>query len=338
MFWILIVALAGLCSGIFGLPMKFTKRWKWEHVWSMYAFWVLLVAPWVIAFVTVPNLIQIYHDTSWQTLGLVAMFGTLWGIASLTFGLGLAYMGLAIGYSLMIGLIIVSGSLLPLVTNPSSSGLTKQVMVLITGVIVMVISLVINTIAAKLKENGLAEKTQAVSRPVNSFGIGLLLCVITGIVGCCLNYSYIYGDSIRVHAVELGASNAFAANAILPIALIGASLLNMGYCFWMVNKGRTWHLYFAQGNKRYFIYTLGMVVWAVGIAVFGIAAANMGKLGNSVGWAVLNASAIIWANVIGVVCGEWKGVKSKTISILVTALFIMILGIAIVGFANSFAN
>jgi L-rhamnose-H+ transport protein len=338
MFWILIAAMAGLCTGIFGLPMKFTNRWKWEHIWSLYAFLALFLAPWVIAFATVPHLIQLYQDTSWQTLGLVVLFGTLWGIASITFGLGLTYMGLAIGYSLMLGLIIVSGSLLPLITNPASSGLTQQVVVLIAGVAVMVVSLIINTIAAKRKENELAGQAQPVSRPVNSFGKGLLLCIITGIVACCLNYAFIYGDPIRARAVEMGVSNAFAANAILPMALLGAAALNMGYCFWMVNKGKTWHLYLAKGNKRYFIYALGMILWTIGFFLFGIASTNMGSYGNSIGWAVMNASAIIWANVVGVFSGEWKGVRPKTIGILIVGLIVMISGIAIVGLANSFTN
>jgi L-rhamnose-H+ transport protein len=335
MAWILVAALGGLCIGSFGLPMKWTTRWNWEHTWSLYAFWALLVAPWVLAYMTIPDLFELYRQTSWAVLGAVAAFGTVWGIASITFGLGLAYMGLAIGYSLMIGLIIVSGSLLPLITNPVSGGFTNQVAVLIAGISVMIVSLILNIIAAQRKEKELSGRISRDSGPIQSFGKGLLVCVITGVVGCGLNYSYIAGDSMVNHAIEMGSAKELAANSVLPIALLGASLLNIGYCFRKVHAGKTWKVYVAHNNKKYFVYTMLMAIWTVGIASFGVAAANMGKLGNSVGWAVLNSSAIICVNLIGIISGEWKNVSVKTIRILILALLIMISGICLVGWANS---
>ena len=68
MVWITVAVLGGISAGAFGLPMKFTTRWKWENTWNMWAIWTLLALPWLIAFLTVPNLMRVYSNVSWGAL------------------------------------------------------------------------------------------------------------------------------------------------------------------------------------------------------------------------------------------------------------------------------
>jgi L-rhamnose-H+ transport protein len=333
-FWILITAAAGFCLGIFGFPMKLTHRWKWEHTWLMYAFWALLVMPWVIALVTVPSLFEVYRQIAVKVFVLVSVMGTLWGVANITFGLGLRAMGIALGYSIMLGLIIIFGTIMPMVINPKAQTFTKQSAAIIAGVTVMVLSLVVNVIAAFRKDRELSvnpvSNTSEVSVPK-----GLLLCFLTGIFAVGLNYAFIYGEPLQTKAVELGSTASMSPNAKLPVIFTGASLLTIAYCGVLIHKGRTWHLFTDRENGKYFLLTAFMAVWTIGISTFGIAAPNMGKLGHSVGWSVLNSSAIFWANVIGFASGEWKGVSAKTMGVFLTGLVIMLLGICIAGWANS---
>jgi len=67
--------------------------------------------PWVIAFATVPNLFQAYGRAGAKVLFLVMVFGSCWGVGQIAFGKGLHYLGIGMGFSLQIGLIIVVGSL-----------------------------------------------------------------------------------------------------------------------------------------------------------------------------------------------------------------------------------
>jgi hypothetical protein len=337
MFWILITAAAGLCLGVFGLPMKLTTRWKWEHTWSMYAFWALLVMPWVIAIGTIPRLFDVYRQVPAKVFLLACMFGTVWGIANITFGLGLSAMGISLGYSIMLGLIIVFGTIMPMVTNPTTPAFSTESLAVIGGVAVMVISLAINVVAAFRKDKELSVQPAKTGTEV-SVAKGLFFCFLTGVFAMGLNYAFIYGDPIRVKAIELGASTSVSSNAALPVIFIGAALITMLYCGRMIQRGKTWHLFTDKDNGRYFLLTAFMAIWTVGMAMFGIASSNMGALGHSVGWAVLNASAIICANVIGVISGEWKGVSVKTMAVLLAGLTIMLVGICIVGWANSLAK
>ena len=330
-------ALAGVCTGSFGLPMKLNKRWKWENTWVVYAIWVLLIVPWLIAFLTVPNLFQAYDEVSKKVLFLVLVFGSCWGVGQIAFGKGLDYLGIGMGFSLQIGLIIAVGSLLPLFLEQADVILKKQGLAIIGGVLVIIASLVISGFAAAMKEKDLAVSEEHCDgiREKKTFRKGFLICITAGLLCPGLNYAYLYGGPLTKMAVTLGAHKALAANAVLPLCLFGPFFINLGYAVRLLKKNKTWELYYKKDNRIYYLYTLIMGVWTVGVALFGVAAANMGDLGNSIGWAIINAASIFWANVLGLLTGEWKGAARKTLILMIAGLAVLLAGICIVGWANT---
>jgi uncharacterized YccA/Bax inhibitor family protein len=116
--------------------------------------------------------------------------------------------------------------------------------------------------------------------------------------------------------------------------LFGPFFINLGYAAWLLNKNKTWRLYQQKDNRVYYLYTLIMGVWTVGVALFGVAAANMGDLGTSIGWAIINSASIFWANILGILTGEWKGTTNKTLTTMIVGLAVLLLGICTVGWAN----
>ena len=57
--WILV---AGVTQGAFTVPMKFVRRWKWEHLWLVYSVIAFFLLPWVVAWVTVPHLAAVLES------------------------------------------------------------------------------------------------------------------------------------------------------------------------------------------------------------------------------------------------------------------------------------
>lgn len=332
----ILAAIAGMSNGSFGLPMKFTTKWKWENTWSMWSVWTLLVVPWVIAFLTVDNLLGVYRQASWAALFWVLLFGFIWGFSAIAFGTGLDYLGLGLGYSLMMGLIISVGSLLPLITEHPENILTLSGLAIIAGVVVIVAGVLLNAISAVMKEKDLADSA-AEDKPVEKKSLlkGIIICIVAGVTAPALNYVFIYGDQLRATAERLGASETLASISIWPIALFGGFLVNIIYCARLVNKNKVWGRYCEKGTGRYYLYTLIMgILWAGSTAIYGMAAANLGKLGPSIGWAILLGTAIFWANILGIFTGEWKGVGKKALWIMATGLVVLLGGICIVGWAK----
>jgi hypothetical protein len=74
--WILI---AGVTQGAFVLPMKYTRAWKWEHLWFWYSVIALFLLPLVVALWTVPHLATVYARAGNAPIVLAALFGLGWG-------------------------------------------------------------------------------------------------------------------------------------------------------------------------------------------------------------------------------------------------------------------
>jgi L-rhamnose-H+ transport protein len=246
-------------------------------------------------------------------------------------------MGLALGYSLMMGLFIVVGSLLPLFTGNPENILKPNGLAIIAGVAVIILGIIFNGWSAVIKERNLSVAAATVQpcerKPLVK---GLIFCFITGLLGPALNYAFIMGGPLMASAENLGASKTFAANSIWAITLVGAFIVNTGYCGWLVNKSGSWAKFSEEGTGKYFLYTLIMgILWAGSIEYYGMATAHLGKLGPSIGWAISQATGIFTANVLGILTGEWKSVNKKARSLMVVGLFILLAGICIVAYANT---
>ena len=87
----LLILLAGGCSGTIALPFKHNSQWKWENNWFIWSIIALLVAPWIMAFISIRDLESVYAHES-NTVLLVAFFGRLWGIRAILFGKGIDYL------------------------------------------------------------------------------------------------------------------------------------------------------------------------------------------------------------------------------------------------------
>lgn len=75
------------------------------------------------------------------------------------------------------------------------------------------------------------------------------------------------------------------------------------------------------------------LLWAGSIIIYGMGAANLGRLGASIGWAAFNATGIFCANVLGVATHEWKGVGRKGRLVMVSGLAVLLIGIFLVKLA-----
>lgn len=336
MIWIILLVFAGLMNGSFALPMKITTRWKWEHTWSMWSVWALLVVPWCTALLTVPRLFSIYAAVGFDAILIVFLFGLGWGVASVAFGKGIDYLGIGLGYSLMMGLIISIGAILPLFLSkqPVAAG---TILAITAGVATIVAGLIFSAWAAVIKEKETAKAgIRKESSAPKSFAKGVIICLVTGLIAPMLNLAFIYGNRIASRAVESGASPIFASNATWAVALTGGFIVNFFYCLFIIARKNSWHLYRDKGTGKYYFFTFLMgLAWAGSILTYGIAGSNMGALGSSIGWALFNTIGIFWANCLGLMTGEWRNVSRKGLVVMSAGLAVLLLGVFIVGWANS---
>src|SRR5215510_7713591 len=105
--------IGGFASGSFYVPYKKVSGWAWESYWIIGGLFSWLIVPPLAAYLTIPHFGEIIQATSGKILGLTFLFGVLWGIGGLTYGLGVRYLGVSLGSSIILGLCMVFGSLIP---------------------------------------------------------------------------------------------------------------------------------------------------------------------------------------------------------------------------------
>ena len=118
-FGMLMTIVSGVLNGSFAVPMKKMSRWEWENTWFIYALTSMILIPLIMTFLFVPDLLSIYQQTPTGVLWQTFLFGMGWGIGSVLFGLGLYLIGLSLGFTIMIGIISVSGCPYPHVSSLS---------------------------------------------------------------------------------------------------------------------------------------------------------------------------------------------------------------------------
>lgn len=94
---VLLHGAGGFAAGSFYAPLKKVKGWAWESSWLAMGVAAWAVTPWIAALVTTPHLVEVLHDSPLRSIGLAYLFGVLWGIGGMTFGLTMRYLGMALG-------------------------------------------------------------------------------------------------------------------------------------------------------------------------------------------------------------------------------------------------
>ena len=69
-FWLgmAVIFISGALNGSFPLPMKYTRQWKWENTWLVFAAAALLIIPCLLAAGFVPHLADVYRGVSSRAL------------------------------------------------------------------------------------------------------------------------------------------------------------------------------------------------------------------------------------------------------------------------------
>ena len=112
-FGVLYHFIGGFASGSFYIPYKKVKGWSWESYWIVGGIFSWLIVPPLAAYLTIPNFAAIISAASNSTIFYTYIFGLLWGIGGLTYGLGVRYLGVSLGSSIILGLCAVFGAIIP---------------------------------------------------------------------------------------------------------------------------------------------------------------------------------------------------------------------------------
>lgn len=289
---------AGLLSGNCMLPMKFAKHWPWESVWLVFSILSLLVLPWALALATIGKLFAVYSGLRAAAFLAPVLFGAGWGVAQILFGISVVRLGMALGYSIIVGLGALLGTLIPLIVKHREIAFSLRATSIWIGVTVMLIGIAVVAWAGHKREQPQSQKR---------YGSAIALAILCGLLAPMLNYAFAFGDAIAGEAVRLGTSQEQAGYAVWPIALLGGLIPNLLYAAFVLSRNSTWSSFKTNWQSDSWCGVAMAFLWMGAFAIYGVSSVYLGALGTSAGWALFQIFMIITATSSGMLTSEWKG-------------------------------
>jgi L-rhamnose-H+ transport protein len=339
-------AIGGFSSGSFYMPFKKVKGWAWESYWIVGGLFSWLIVPPIAAYLTIPNFGEIISDTESSVLNFTFLMGLLWGIGGLTYGLGVRYLGMSLGNSVVLGFCSAFGALVPAIYydfNPTDGKTTFSDMlhntggqIVLLGVLVCIIGIVILGRAGLLKEKSLTQEQKVASVKEFSLVKGLIIAIISGILSSFFNFGIESGKPMADAAVASGNNPLFQNNVTYIIVMWGGLTTNFLWCMYLNFKNKTFGDYTNAkspiANNILFSAIAG-TMWFLQFFFYGMGESKLGNGASS--WILHMATIILTANLWGLWLKEWKGVSPKAFRTFIVGIIVMLLSIVLVGIGNS---
>ena len=186
---LLIIAVGAFCQSSCYVPINKIKDWSWESYWIVQGVFAWLLLPLLGALLAVPeghSLCGLFTSGSSFNVGMTVLFGALWGVGGLTFGLSMRYLGVALGQSIALGTCAGLGTIMgPVLLNiffPELDALSSLTFAVILGVVVTLLGIAIIGIAGSMKAASLSEEEKKAAVKDFNFPKGLAIALLAGYV------------------------------------------------------------------------------------------------------------------------------------------------------------
>lgn len=339
-------SIGGFSSGSFYMPFKKVKGWAWESFWIVGGLFSWLIVPPLAAYLTIDNFLEIISQSATSVKKFTFIMGLLWGIGGLTYGLGVRYLGMSLGNSIVLGFCSAFGALVPSIyydfvptdgkTTFSDMLNTPGGQLVLLGVIVCIIGIAILGWAGMLKEKDLSHEQKQESVKEFNLTKGLIIAIISGVLSSFFNFGIEAGKPLADAAVAAGNNPLFQNNVTYIVLLWGGLTTNFIWCMYLNFKNKTFGDYVNTKTpiaSNIMFSGIAGTMWFLQFFFYGMGESKLGNGASS--WILHMATIILTANLWGFWLKEWKGVSARSFRIFLIGIAIMMFSIVLVGIGNS---
>lgn len=328
---LLIIAIGAFCQSSCYVPIKRIREWSWESYWLVQGVFAWVLFPLCGALLAVPageSLIGLFVHAPSFSLWMTVLFGMLWGIGGLTFGLSMRYLGVALGQSIALGTCAGLGTIMgPVLLHaffPQMNALSQLTTAVLIGVAVTLIGIAVIGVAGAMKSNEKTQDDQAKKTEFN-FSKGIVIALLAGFMSGCFNVGLAFGSDIYIE----GTNAMFRTLPATLLVTLGGFVTNLVYCLWQNAKNHTFGDYRKKhvwANNLFFCMLAGALWYS---QFFGLSLGK-GFLVESpqlmtLSFCILMALNVVFSNVWGIILKEWKGCSKRTIMVLAVGIVILII-------------
>ena len=330
-FWHLVGAASAAC---FYAPFKQVKKWSWETMWSIGGFMSWLILPWAVSAVLLPNFWAYYGSFSFSQLLPVFLFGAMWGIGNINYGLTMRYLGMSMGIGIAIGITLVVGTLMtPLIQGRfgelfASTGGRLTLL----GVAVALVGVAIVSRAGLLKERALGINAEEFNLKK-----GLVLAVMCGIFSAGMSFAMDAAKPMHEAAAQLGIDPLYVALPSYVVIMGGGALVNLAFCFIRLAMKPELSLRRDLSVAKPLLIAniafavLGGTMWYLQFFFYAWGHASIPAQYDYMSWMLHMSLYVLCGGLVGLLMKEWKSAGRRPVGVLSIGCVVIIIAANIVG-------
>jgi L-rhamnose-H+ transport protein len=336
-----LISAGAFSAGSFAIPFGKVRDWKWETYWFIYSLGAYILFPLAACIIFTPDFMGIYKSIPSEILLKVFFLGSIYGIGNLSFGLSLRYLGISLGYSLSLGLILALGTLIP----PLIDGRLKIMIdssggnVLIAGVAIAICGIALSGIAGYLKDRITEGNGKEKANPEFNFVKGLFAAVLVGITGSAMSLGMEQGRPVADYFERAGVNPLFTTIPVMLVLLSGTLVTTIFWCLLLGIRNGSLKDYIRHHDRRtlagnyIFALTAGLL-WFMQFIFYGMGKGKMGPF-TFTSWGILVGLTIVFATLWGLYRKEWRGVSGKVYALMIISMLIIIISSYLIGISGS---
>jgi L-rhamnose-H+ transport protein len=280
------------------------------------------------------------------------MFGALWGVGGLTFGLTMRYLGMSLGMGVALGFCAAFGTLVPPIFKGQLAAIaaTGSGKVTLVGVAICLIGISVAALAGFSKEREMSDETKKAAIKEFSFRKGMLVAVFSGVMSSCFAYGLDAGAPISDLSAAAGTGTIWTGLPKLVVVLLGGFTTNLIWCVALNLRNRTGYQYASRVLRpsagdpapadtripvamNLFFCALAGTTWYLQFFFYTMGETQMGRFRFS-SWTLHMASIIIFSTMWGWILHEWKGASRRTHFLIGVGIAILVFSTLTVGYGN----
>jgi len=318
----------------FYAPIEKVKRWSWETTWAIAGLFSWIILPIGVSLMLLPDFHAFYASMPSHLLLKVALFGAMWGVGNVNYGLTMRYLGMSLGIGIAIGVTLVVGTLIPPLLHGQAAMLftTHSGQLTLAGILVALIGVATVSYAGHQKEIQL-------SGQVREFNVklGLLLAVMCGIFSSGMSFAIDAAKPMEAAALHLGVNPLYAALPSYVIIMGGGAVVNLSYCFIRLAalKRLSIRADLSQPGATLLsngaLAAAGGIMWYLQFFFYAWGAANVPQHLSYVNWMLHMSMYVLCGALVGLGLGEWAGVGSRPVRLLWAGILVIIAAANLVG-------
>ena len=318
----------------FYAPIEKVRKWSWETTWAVAGIFSWVLLPIGVSLALLPHFGAFYAGTNDSVLAKVFLFGCMWGVGNVNYGLTMRYLGMSLGIGVAIGVTLIVGTLVPpllhgqllALFHTGSGGYT------LAGIGVALVGIGIVSFAGHQKE-----RAQGVAAAEFNLKKGLVLAVMCGIFSSGMSFAIDAARPMAAAALHLGVRPLYAALPSYVIIMGGGGLVNFIYCFSRLGFRKDLSLRRDLSQTRATLIVNGCmaasagIMWYLQFFFYAWGAASIPSRLFFINWMLHMSLYVLFGGLVGLALGEWRGAGARPVRWLWAGMLVIMAAANLVG-------